>query len=599
MADSARLVADLIVDRLRAWRVPRVFGYPGDAVAGIVAALCRAGDDPGFVRVRHEEAAGFMATGHAKFTGGVGVCLANDGPGAIRLLPGLYDAKLDGQPVVAIVGEQALAPLGSAYRQGIEPARLFADACGQFLRSARTAEQVPILVDRAFRVAVATRSPTCVVVPDTLQSQTVSDPFPSYGGSGAMAPGLPPARVVPHDSDLNAAAQVIGAGRRVAILVGQGASGAAPEILELADRVEAGVATSLLGKPVLDERLPFHTGVMGHLGGAASTQLMAGCDTLVLIGTNDPWTDFYPMPGQANAVQIDIDGRKLATRYPVEVPLVGDAAGTLRALLPLVPERRNRDWRDLVEASVDRWRAEAVCRTEEPAEPVNPRRVLYELSPRMPLDASVTVDVGSVTYWYAQHLQLPVGVRAQVCGTLAAMGTALPYAVAAKLAAPDRPVIALTGDGAMQMDGLAELVTIADRWSEWSDPRLVVLVLNNRDRAGRIGAGPPSWDPARSQRTGPGAPLPDVPYAGWARLLGLHGIRVDRPELVGAAWDEALAADRPTVVEAVVDPSVALHPPELPFAHLRGAPAAPAEPGDRAMRDALLRERVTATEDLS
>ncbi|MFB9236458.1 thiamine pyrophosphate-binding protein [Plantactinospora siamensis] len=596
MAEPARAVADLIVDRLRAWRVPRVFGYPGEAVAAIVTAIERAGGDPGFVRVRHEETAGFMATGHAKFTGGVGVCLANHGPGAVRLLPGLYDAKLDGQPVVAIVGEQARSPLGGAYQQGIEPTRLFADACGQFLRVARTAEQVPILIDRAIRVASATRSPTCVVVPDILQLAAVPDPFPAQGGSSAMAPGLPPARVVPHGSDLNAAAHVIGAGQRVAILVGQGAAGAASEILELADRVDAGVAASLLGKPVLDERLPFHTGVLGHAGGAASAQLMAGCDTLVLIGTNNPWTDFYPLPGEANAVQIDIDGRKLATRYPVSVPLVGDAAETLRALLPLVPNRQNRQWRDLVEGTVDRAREEAIARTDEPGEPVNPRRVLYELSARMPADGSVTVDVGSVTYWYARHLQLPVGARAQVCGTLAAVGTALPYAVAAKLAAPDRPVIALTGDGAMQVDGLAELVTIADRWHQWPDPRLVVLVLNNRDRAGREGPGWGAGDGRRGSATG-ALPLPDVPYAGWARLLGLHGVRVDRPELVGAAWDEALAADRPTVLEAVVDPAVRLDPPELPFAHLRGAPAGGAGPGDRRWRDQRLREH--AIEELS
>ncbi|MFC7549923.1 thiamine pyrophosphate-binding protein [Plantactinospora sp. GCM10030261] len=554
MADGgAATVADLVVDRLRAWRVPRVFGYPGDGVAGIVAALASTGGDPGFVRARHEDAAAFMATGHAKYTGGVGVCLASHGPGAVRLLPGLYDAKLDSQPVVAIVGEPATAPLGSAYRQGIEAARLFADSCGQFVRVAGTAEEVPILVDRAFRVATATRSPTCVVVSDALQAAVVADLFPADSGSVTMAPGLPPARVVPHDADLSAAAQVISAGQRVAILVGQGAAGAGDEIVALADRVGAGVTASLLGKPVLDERLPFHTGVMGHVGGTASAQLMAGCDTLVMVGTNDPWVDFYPLPGQANAVQIDIDGRKIASRYPVTVPLVGDAAETLRALLPLVPPRQNRHWRDMVEISVDRWRQEAIARAAEPGDPVNPRRVLHELSTRLPRRGSVAVDIGSVTYWYARHLQLPPDVPVQLCGTLGSMGCALPYALAAKLAAPDRPALALTGDAAMQMDGLAELVTVADRWTDWSDPRFVVLVLNNRDQAGR-GAAPSDM----SRR-------PDVPYAGWARLLGLHGVRVDRPELIGAAWDEALACDRPTLIEAVVDAAVPLQPPELPF----------------------------------
>lgn len=596
MAERTRTVADLIVDRLRAWRVPRVFGHPGDAVSGLVEAIGRAGGDPAFVRVRHEEAAGFMATGHAKYAGGVGVCMAGHGPAAVHLLGGLYDAKLDGKPVVAIVGEQATGPLGSAYHQDIELARLFGDVCVQFNRAARTAEQVPILLDRAFRTAVATRSPTCVVVPDSLQSMVIPDPFPRSEGSAALMAGLPPARVVPHDADLNAAAQVIGAGRRVAILVGQGGYGAENEIVALADRVGAGAATSLLGKPVLDERLPFHTGVMGHVGSTASAQLLSGCDTLVLIGTNDPWTDFYPLPGQANAVQIDIDGRKLATRYPVNVPLVGDAAETLRALLPLVPHRRNSDWRNSVELSVDRWREESRARAEEPGQPINPQLVLHELSPRLPLEASVAVDVGSVTYWYARHVQLPPGVPAHLCSTLAALGCALPYGIAAKLAAPDRPVVALTGDGAMQMNGLAELITVANRWTEWSDPRFIVLVLNNRDQAGREEARPSPGEPAwpEAQR------LPDVPYAGWARLLGLHGVRVDRPELVGAAWDEALAANRPTVIEAVVDPVTPLHPPELPFGDLRSLLAVGgtgASEAARGVRDRELREH--ATEELS
>ncbi|MFD0818235.1 thiamine pyrophosphate-binding protein, partial [Micromonospora zhanjiangensis] len=546
MVEPVRLVADLMVERLRAWHVPRVFGYPGEGVAGVVAALGRAGGDPDFVRVRHEEAAGFMATGHAKYAGGIGVCLAGHGPGALHLLTGLYDAKLDGKPVVAIVGQTG-SPLGDAYRQDMEPGRLFGDACAQFVRTAATAAEVPQLLDLAFRAAVATRSPTCVVVPEHLQTAAVSDVFGPSGRASVLAPGLPPARVLPHEADLNAAAHLLSGGHRVAVLVGQGGYGAADEIVGLADRVGAGVATSLLGKPVLDERLPFHTGVLGQVGSNASAELLAGCDTLLLVGTSDPWTDYYPLPGQAHVIQIDIDGRRLGSRYPVTVPLVGDAAETLRALLPRIPQRANREWRDRVELSVDRWREEAYARAAAPADPVNPQLVVHELSGRLPSTASVAVDVGSVTYWYARHLQLPPNVPVHLCGTLASMGCALPYGVAAKLAAPDRPVIALTGDGAMQMNGLGELVTLASRWPGWPDPRFVILVLNNRDRAGRQD-GEPSWsDPT---------PQPDVPYAGWARLLGLHGVRVDRPELVGPAWDEALAADRPTVVEAVVDPAV-------------------------------------------
>ncbi|MEH0843822.1 thiamine pyrophosphate-binding protein [Micromonospora sp. CPCC 205711] len=585
MAD--RTVADLVVDRLRAWRVPRVFGYPGEAIAPVVEALDAAGGDPEFVPARHEETAAFMATGHAKFTGGIGVCLATQGPSAVHLLNGLYDAKLDSKPVVAIVGEDITGPLGGAHEE-IGLSRLFGDVCNQFVRYGRSPGQVPALLDQALRTAAATRSPTCVVLPRGLQLSAVPDLQPQAAGVLTATPGEPLARVLPHEADLDAAASLLTVGHRVAILVGQGARGAEDEIIALADRLGAGVATSLLGKPVLDEALPFHTGVLGEVGTVAAAQLMGGADTLLLVGTNDPWTDYFPMPGQTRTVQIDIDGRRIGTRYPVDVPLVGDAAETLRALLRRVPDQPNRDWRATVETSVDRWRQEATARAGEPAEPINPQLVLHELAPRLFRAGAVAVDVGSVIYWYSRHLQLPPGVNAQLCGTLGSMGCSLPYAVAAKLARPDEPVVALLGDGAMQLNGLAELITVAHRWQEWADPRLVVLVLNNRDQSG-MGGGRPV--------TGLGQRRPDVPYAGWARLLGLHGVRVDRPELVGAAWDEALAADRPCVLEAVVDPAVPLRPPEPALADLRGIFA----DGDAARRirdHAMAAHTVVEAEDL-
>ncbi|MET7751547.1 thiamine pyrophosphate-binding protein [Micromonospora sp. NPDC005367] len=574
MAD--RIAADLVVERLRAWRVPRAFGYPGEAIAPLVAALDRAGGDPEFVPARHEEAAAFMATGHAKFTDGIGVCLATQGPSAVQLLNGLYDAKLDSKPVVALVGEDVSGPLGGAHQE-IGLTRLFADVCNQFVHYARSAAQVPTLLDQAFRTAAATRSPVCVVLPREVQEAAVPD-LQGYGiGVITATPGEPLARVLPHDVDLAAAAQLLGAGQRVAIVVGQGARDAEDEVVALADRLGAGVACSLLGKPVLDERLPYHAGVLGEVGTRAAAELMGGCDTLLLVGTNNPWTSYLPMPGQVRTVQIDIDGRRVGSRYPVDVPLVGDAAETLRALLARVPDRPSPQWRATVENSVDRWRRELVDRASAPAEPVNPQLVLQELSARLPHTGAVAVDVGSVIYWYARHLELQPGVNAQLCGTLGSMGCALPYAVAAKLAAPDQPVIALLGDGAMQLNGLAELVTVAHHWPRWRDPRLVVLVLNNRDQSGMGTGGQPVTDPAQRR--------PDVPYAGWARLLGLHGVRVDRPELVGAAWDEALAADRPCVVEAVVDAAVPLAPPEPALADLRGLFA----DGDAARR---IREQV-------
>ncbi|MGA3524831.1 thiamine pyrophosphate-dependent enzyme [Melissospora conviva] len=551
-------VAGLVVERLTAWHVPRVFGRGGAAVAPLVEALRATGGEPAFVPVHQAEAAGFMAVGHARCTGGVGVCLAAQGPDAVHLLNGLYDAKLDGRAVVALIGADGDGAACGA-RQEMEPTRLFGDACSQFVRVAQHPDEVDALLDRAFRTAVATSSPVCLVLPRAVLTQPAP---PAQPAAGVLNPpqGRPPARVLPHESDLNAAAGLLAAGSRTAVLVGQGAHGAEAELLAIVDRLDAGVAASLLGKPVLDERLPFHTGVLGAVGSTAAVELMAGCDTLLLVGAGDPWSDYYPVPGQARVVQIDIDGRRVGDRYPVDVPLVGDARETLRALLSRLGAVPARDWRAEVEASVDRWRAEIAARADAPADPVNPQLVVRELGPRLPRVATLTVDAGSVTYWYARHLLLPSGVTAHLSGGLGAVGCAVPYAIAAKLAAPHRPVLALAGDAAMQLSGLAELITVAQRWPQWPDPRLVVLVLNYRDRAG-TGVVDPLSAPADR--------MPDVPYAGWARLLGLHGIRVDRPELVGSAWDEALAADRPTLIEAVVDARVPHDVPEPPLADLR------------------------------
>jgi pyruvate dehydrogenase (quinone) len=551
------VVADLVVERLSAWGVRRVFGYSGDGIDGVMGALRRAGA-PEFVQARHEETAAFMAVGHAKYTGEVGVCMSTQGPGAVHLLNGLYDAKLDGKPVVAIVGQQMSTVLGSAYQQEIDLARLFGDVCAQFVQTAHAPEQVPMLVDRAFRTAIATRSPTCVILPHDVQNAPAPDQSAHEHGVMMTRPGLRQARVVPRDDDVTAAAELLSAGERVAIMVGQGGYGAAAEIVELADRLGAGLVTSLLGKPVLDEGLPFHTGVMGHLGTTASAHLMRECDTLLLVGTNDPWTEFYPAPGQARAVQIDIDGRQLGVRYPVEVPLVGDATETLRALLAAVKPRENGAWRDQVRQWVRQWHGIAEARAAAPAEPVNPQHLIRALSGRLPQNARVSVDVGSVVYWYARHLRLPLGVPAHLSSTLASMGSAMPYGIAAKLSAPDRPVVALAGDGAMQMSGLAELVTVAARWRDWADPRFVVCVLSNGDLAEvsweqREMEGDPRFD--SSQR------LPEVPFAGFAELLGLRGIRVTTAAEVEAAWDEALRADRPVVIDATVDPAVPLLPP--------------------------------------
>ena len=555
--DHGRTVSDVIVERLRAWAVPRVFGYSGDGINGVLGALRRAGGKPAFVQARHEEAAAFMAVGHAKYTGGVGVVLATQGPGGVHLLNGLYDAKLDSQPVVALVGQQQRSALGSEYQQEVDLATLFHDVAPECAEMATTAEQVPMLLDRAFRSAMATRSPSVVILPHDVQKEPAPDLDREHAVM-ATTPGWRPPRVLPHDEDLRAAAEVLNAGARVALLVGQGARAAQHEVVAVAEALGAGIATSLLGKPFVDESLPFAAGTMGHLGTTASAELMDGCDTLLIVGSNDPWTEFYPRPGQARAVQIDIDGRRIGRRYPLEVGLVGDAGETLRALTPLIAPGADRAWRKQVEASVTRWHGLAAERAALPVKSVNPEGLVRELSEHLPGDAQVSVDVGSVVYWYARHLRLPPGVPAHLSSTLASMGSALPYGIAAKLAHPGRPLVALAGDGAMQMNGISELITVSRLWKEWSDPRFVVCVLSNGDLAEvtweqRETEGEPRYEASQA--------LPAFPYAAYGELLGLGGIRVDAQRDVARAWGDALAADRPVVIEAIVDPDVPLLPP--------------------------------------
>ena len=553
-----RLVADLVVERLRAWGVPRVFGYSGDGINGLMGALRRADGDPAFVQARHEENAALMAVGHAKYTGGVGVVVSTQGPGAVHVLNGLYDAKLDHQPVVAIVGQQPTTALGAEYQQEIDLTGLFKDVSAQFLQAVLAPEQAGLVLDRAFRTALATRSPCVVVLPHDVQVAPAPEEPPHTHGVVVTTPEWRVPRVLPREADLTAAAEVLNAGERVALLVGQGAKDATEEVRAVVDRLGGGVTTSLLGKPWWDETAPDSCGVMGHLGTTASGWLMHHCDTLLIVGSHDPWTEFYPAPGQARAVQVDIDGRHLGNRYPVEVGLTGDAAETLSALLPLLEERTDHAWHSDVVDQVERWHGIAADRAAMPAEPLSPELVVRELSPRLPADAQVSVDVGSVVYWYARHLTLPPGVPAHLSSTLASMGSALPYGLAAKLADPSRPVVALAGDGAMQMNGIAELITVASRWQDWADPRFVVLVLHNQELA------EVTWEQRETEgdpRFATSQALPSFPYADYARLLGLEGIRVDDPADVGSAWDRALAADRPVVLEAVVDPDVPLLPP--------------------------------------
>jgi pyruvate dehydrogenase (quinone) len=556
----AELVADFILERLVAWGVHRVYGYPGDGINAIIGAFDRADGDPDFVQVRHEEMAAFMACGHAKWTGELGVCLATSGPGAIHLLNGLYDAKLDHQPVLAIVGQQARASLGGDYQQEVDLSTLFKDVAHEYVHMATEPAQVRHLIDRAIRIALDQRTVTCVIVPNDLASMEAVAAPPREHGTIHSGVGYSRPTVVPADADLDRAAEILNSGDKVAMLIGAGALAAGTEVIETAELLGAGVAKALLGKAALPDDLPFVTGSIGLLGTKPSWDLMTGCDTFLMVGSSFPYSEFLPAEGQARAVQIDLDGRMLGIRYPMDVNLVGDSAATLRALIPRLKRKEDRSWREEIEGNVAAWWELMEERALQEADPLNPQRVFYELSSRLPDGCIIAADSGSAANWYARDIRLRKGMKASLSGTLATMGPGVPYALAAKFAFPDRVAIALVGDGAFQMNGMNELITIAANYRRWADPRLIVLVLHNNDLnqvtwEQRAMEGDPKFE--ASQR------LPDFPYARYAELIGLEGVRVDNPDDVGDAWDRALAADRPCLVEAITDPEVPPLPPHI------------------------------------
>src|SRR3954452_13804673 len=579
---SSPTVGQFILQRLSEWGVKNVYGYPGDGINGILGGFHHV-QDVRFVQTRHEELASFAACAHAKFTGEVGVCLATSGPGAIHLLNGLYDAKLDHQPVVAIVGQQARMSLGANYQQEVDLDALYKDVAGEFVQTLMVPSQARHLIDRAMRVALASRTVTCIIVPNDAQEEPYEDP-PRSHGSVFSSPGWDPPRIVPTEDALQRAADVLNAGEKVAMLIGQGAKGAPAEVTQVAELLGAGVAKALNGRAALPDDLPFVTGSIGLLGTKPSADMMAGCDTLLMVGTSFPYSEWLPEPGQARAVQIDIDGRVIGMRYPTEVNLVGDAAETLRGLLPLLRRKEDRAWREEIEHNVERWWEILADRAGESANPINPQHVFQELSSRLPDRVILTADSGSATNWWARHLRIREGMQAALSGTLATMCPAIPYALAAKFAYPDRPVIASIGDGAMQMSGLNALIDIARYHNEWADQRLVVCVLHNNDLnqvtwEQRVMSGDPKLDASQV--------LPDFDYAGYARLLGLHAVRVDTPEAVGPAWDECLNAGRPALLEAITDPEVPPLPPHIRFEQAKGMAKAIAN------RDPAAREMIT------
>jgi pyruvate dehydrogenase (quinone) len=555
-------VSDFLLKRLSQWGIKRIYGYPGDGINGILGGLERHQDLFEFVQVRHEEMAAFMACAHAKFTDEVGVCLATSGPGAIHLLNGLYDAKMDHQPVVAIVGQAARSAIGGHYQQEVDLVSLFKDVAGEYVYMASSPVQIRHLVDRAVRIAKAERSVTCIIIPKDVQEMKAVEQPPHAHNTIHSGIGYAALPAVPHEADLKRAADILNAGKKVAILVGAGAKHATKEVIEVADRLGAGAAKALLGKQVLPDNLPWVTGCIGLLGAKPSYDMMMECDTLLMVGSSFPYAEFLPKEGQARGVQIDIDSRMLSIRYPMEVNLVGDSTETLRALIPLLQRKTDRSWREKIEADYKSWWQLVEERCMQSADPLNPELVFWELSKRLPENCILTGDAGTATNWYGRIIKMRQGTMGSLSGSLATMGGAVPYAIAAKFAYPDRVPIALTGDGAMQMNGLNEMLTVAKYWKKWSDPRLIFLVLNNRDLNQvtwemRIEAGNPKLEATQD--------LPDFPYARFADLIGWKGIRVDRPEDVGRAWDEALSADRPVLFEAYTSGDVATIPPHISF----------------------------------
>jgi len=549
--------ADFFVERLKAWGVKRIFGYSGDGINGVIGAIQRDGTLD-FIQARHEEMAAFMAVAYAKFSGELGVCLATGGPGATHLLTGLYDAKLDHMPVLAICGQAETTVRGGSYQQELNLDRAFADV-SEYVQEVSRPAQLPLVTDRAIRLAIARRGPSTIVLPKDVQEEPFEEPKRAHGFTRS-GPGYSRPVVVPTEADLRKAAQVLNAGSKVAILIGAGAVDAADEVIAVAEKLGAGVAKALLGKSVLPDNLPFVTGCIGLLGTKPSSDMMNGCDTLLMVGTGFPWSEFLPKTGQARAVQIDVDPAMLSLRYPCEVNLHGSAKETLALLLPLLKQQSDRGWVREIESGLKSWWETLEARAMTKAHPVNPQRVVWEMSPRLPDNAIVTSDSGSCANWYARDYRVKRGQISSLSGGLASMGAAVPYAIGAKFAHPDRPVIALVGDGAMQMNNMAELITVAKYMDRWSDKRLVTCVFNNQDLnevtwEQRVMNGNPRYDASQD--------IPDVRYSKFAELIGLKGIFVDDPEDLGSAWEEALAADRPVVLEVKTDPEIAPLPPHV------------------------------------
>ncbi len=570
MTDTA---ADYLCQRLIDWGVTTIYGFPGDGINGILAALRRHQDQLRFVQTRHEEMAAFMACGHAKYTGEVGVCMATSGPGAIHLLNGLYDARLDHQPVVAIVGQTFVRALGGSFQQEVKLLQLYSDVASAYVEQVNEPGSVRHILDRAMRTAQADRTVTAVIIPADVQDMDAVPEQPKATHTVHSGVGYWPGRRIPAQQDLQAAADILNAGKKVAILVGAGAMEATDEVVQTAELLGAGVAKALLGKAVVPDDVPFCTGSIGLLGTRPSWNMMQDADTLLMVGSSFPYSEFLPTEGQAKGIQIDLSGRMLSIRYPMDLALLGDSKQTLAELLPLLHRKEDRSWQETIIKDVEEWwqlmddRAQPADVDHKDDRPrVRPQALFAELSRQLPDNAVLSSDSGSAANWFARQIRIRRGMKASLSGNLATMVPGVPYAIAAKFAYPDRAAVAMVGDGAMQMGGMAELLTAAKYYKTWADPRLVILVLNNEDLnqvtwEQRAMEGDPKFEASQD--------IPYVPYHAWADLIGLKGIKVDRSADIADAWREAFAADRPVVIDAMTDPEEPPIPPHVSFEQMK------------------------------
>jgi pyruvate dehydrogenase (quinone) len=544
--------SDILIDTLIDWGVDTVFGIPGDGVNGIIEALRLKRDKIRFIQVRHEEAAAFAACGYAKFTGKLGCCIATSGPGGIHLLNGLYDAKLDGVPVLAITGLQFHDLLATHTQQDVELDKLFMDVAKYNVRVMGPAH-VENAVELACRTALAYRGVAHVTIPVDFQSQPVKK-------AARSARNLPhhvseiwaDSAHVPTDEALRRAAELLTAGKKITILAGRGALGARKELEEVAEILGAPIAKPVLGKACVPDESPYTTGGVGLLGTRPSQDALEGCDTLLIVGSSFPYIEFYPKPGQARAVQIELDPQKIGLRHPVEIGLVGDSIRVLRRLIPLLDRNAERGWLEAAQRGKAEWQKLMEERGTRLDMPMKPQVVAHELGRLLKDDAIIATDSGTITTWVARHVPIRGEQMFSLSGNLATMACGLPYAIGAQAAYPDRQVVAFVGDGGFTML-MGEIATAVKH----ELPIKVIIVKNNS--LGQI-----KWE----QMVFLGNPeyvcdLHPIDFAAFARACGAKGMSVERPEECRRVLEEALATPGPVVVEALVDPNEPPMPPRI------------------------------------